>query len=554
MQYRFDQIAFNSTAKKKPTDDDKEHYIGLEHLDSDCLSITRWGSDVAPTGEKLLMKKGDILFGKRRAYQRKVGIAPFDGIFSAHGMVLRPNEEVINKDFFPFFISSDQFMERAVRISVGGLSPTINWKDLREQEFELPSLDKQLVLADKLWAAYRLKESYKKLLVATDEMVKSQFIEMFGERTTTPVGYYIKDSFPGDWGKEDLDGTGVKVIRTTNFTNFGKLNLSEVVTRSIEEHKIQKKQILKYDTILERSGGTADNPVGRVVLFEEDEQYLCNNFTQVLRFKDIDPRFAFYALFYFYQMNKTSIRSMGSKTTGIQNLNMSKYLEIGIPNADEDEQKQFVSIAEQADKSKFVGFKSQFIEMFYNDNFTCEKLKAHIEVIRGVSYKPTDVRDAKDKDSSVILRSNNIFNGLINYDDIVFVDSTRVSEAQELSKGDIVMCGSNGSKNLVGKAAMITEPPLHKTSFGTFCLGIRCKDTIHPMYLSSYFQTSIYRNKIEELGAGSNILNIKPDYINNMEIPVPRIEQQLKFVSIAEQADKSKLLHRKSIKYSKYSL
>ena len=369
MQYRFDQIAFNSTAKKKPTDDDKEHYIGLEHLDSDCLSITRWGSDVAPTGEKLLMKKGDILFGKRRAYQRKVGIAPFDGIFSAHGMVLRPNEEVINKDFFPFFISSDQFMERAVRISVGGLSPTINWKDLREQEFELPSLDKQLVLADKLWAAYRLKESYKKLLVATDEMVKSQFIEMF-----------------------------------------------------------------------------------------------------------------------------------------------------------------------------------------YNDNFTCEKLKAHIEVIRGVSYKPTDVRDAKDKDSSVILRSNNIFNGLINYDDIVFVDSTRVSEAQELSKGDIVMCGSNGSKNLVGKAAMITEPPLHKTSFGAFCLGIRCKDTIHPMYLSSYFQTSIYRNKIEELGAGSNILNIKPDYINNMEIPVPRIEQQLKFVSIAEQADKSKLLHRKSIKYSKYSL
>ena len=189
---------------------------------------------------------------------------------------------------------------------------------------------------------------------------------------------------------------------------------------------------------------------------------------------------------------------------------------------------------------------SQFIEMFYNDNFTCEKLKAHIEVIRGVSYKPTDVRDAKDKDSSVILRSNNIFNGLINYDDIVFVDSTRVSEAQELSKGDIVMCGSNGSKNLVGKAAMITEPPLHKTSFGAFCLGIRCKDTIHPMYLSSYFQTSIYRNKIEELGAGSNILNIKPDYINNMEIPVPRIEQQLKFVSIAEQADKSKFVGFKS--------
>ena len=186
--------------------------------------------------------------------------------------------------------------------------------------------------------------------------LKSQFIEMFGKRSTTPVGNYIKDSFPGEWGKEDKEGNGVKVIRTTNFTNSGKLNLSEVVSRSIEERKVQKKQIQKYDTILERSGGTADNPVGRVVLFEEDEQYLCNNFTQVLRFKDIEPRFTFYALFYFYQTNKTAIRSMGSKTTGIQNLNMSKYLEIGIPNANEFEQKQFVSIAEQADKSKQVSY------------------------------------------------------------------------------------------------------------------------------------------------------------------------------------------------------
>ena len=306
MKYCFDQIAINSTAKKKPIDADKEHYIGLEHLDSDCLIVSRWGAEVTPIGEKLLMQKGDILFGKRRAYQRKVGIAPFDGIFSAHGMVLRPREDVVTKEFFPFFIASDQFMERAVRISVGGLSPTINWKDLKEQEFELPSLEEQRVLAEKsleeqrvlaekLWAAYRLKESYKRLLTATDEMVKSQFIEMFGNHSTTPVSYYIADSYPGEWGEEDKAGSGVKVIRTTNFTNAGKLDLTDVVTRSIIEKKVKRKTIKKFDTILERSGGTAENPVGRVVLFEEDDQYLCNNFTQVLRFKDIDPRYAFYS-------------------------------------------------------------------------------------------------------------------------------------------------------------------------------------------------------------------------------------------------------------------
>ena len=194
-------------------------------------------------------------------------------------------------------------------------------------------------------------------------MYQSQFIEMFCSRDTTPVGNYIEDSYPGEWGTEDKDGDGVKVIRTTNFTNTGKLDLADVVTRSIIEKKIERKTIHKYDTILERSGGTTDNPVGRVVLFEEDDVYLCNNFTQVLRFKNIDPRFAFYSLFYFYQTNKTAIRAMGNKTTGIQNLNMSKYLEIGIPNASEEEQHKFVLIAQQADKSKFSGLKSQFIEM-----------------------------------------------------------------------------------------------------------------------------------------------------------------------------------------------
>ena len=106
--------------------------IGLEHLDAGTLTVSRWGSEVAPVGEKLIMRKGDVLFGKRRAYQKKVAIAPFDGIFSAHGMVLRPREDVITKEFFPLFINSDYFLDEAIRISVGSLSPTVNWKDLKD--------------------------------------------------------------------------------------------------------------------------------------------------------------------------------------------------------------------------------------------------------------------------------------------------------------------------------------------------------------------------------------------------------------------------------------
>lgn len=190
-KYRFEQIAINSTEKKKPVEEDRFTYLGLEHLDSGSLKVTRFGSDVAPIGEKLVMRKGDVLFGKRRAYQKKVAIAPFDGIFSAHGMVLRPHVEVIDSDFFPLFISSDYFLDAAIKISVGSLSPTINWRDLKILEFDLPDLETQRKLAAVLWSINDTMESYKKLISVTDELVKSQFIEMFGDPVTNPNGWPI---------------------------------------------------------------------------------------------------------------------------------------------------------------------------------------------------------------------------------------------------------------------------------------------------------------------------------------------------------------------------
>lgn len=354
MQYRFDQIAFNSTVKKKPTDDDKEHYIGLEHLDSDCLSITRWGSDVAPTGEKLLMKKGDILFGKRRAYQRKVGIAPFDGIFSAHGMVLRPNEEVINKDFFPFFISSDQFMERAVRISVGGLSPTINWKDLREQEFELPSLDKQLVLADKLWAAYRLKESYKKLLVATDEMVKSQFIEMFGNCQQVEKLSSLCDTFiDRDWiESKDQSDEGIRLVQTGNVGN-GFFKGKEDKCRFISNETFDRlhcTEIFSGDILVSR----LPDPIGRACMSPNGLGRMITAVDcSIIRLKESILADFFIA----YTMTPNYSAQINEVTTGTTRRRVSRANlgNVKVPVPQIDKQKLFVSIAEQADKSKLTG-------------------------------------------------------------------------------------------------------------------------------------------------------------------------------------------------------
>src|SRR5690606_38783594 len=158
--WRFDQIATNVNVRiDNPSESGMEHYVGLEHLDPDSLRIRRWGSPDDVEATKLMFKKGDIIFGRRRAYQRKLGVAEFDGICSAHAMVLRAKPEVVLPEFLPFFMQSDRFMNRAVEISVGSLSPTINWKTLAVQEFALPSLNEQRRLVVALSEAVNMASS-----------------------------------------------------------------------------------------------------------------------------------------------------------------------------------------------------------------------------------------------------------------------------------------------------------------------------------------------------------------------------------------------------------
>ena len=355
MNYRFDKIAFNSTAKKTPTESDKEHYIGLEHIDSECLEITRWGSDVAPIGEKLIMKKGDVLFGKRRAYQRKLAIAPFDGIFSAHGMVLRPNEEVVDKNYFPFFMSSDLFMERAVQISVGGLSPTINWKDLREQEFPLPSLAEQKVLAEKLWAAYRLKESYKKLLAATEEMVKSQFIEMFkSEDNYEPLEnvVVVKD----DCRKPINDGVRGSMKEGELYPYYGATGVVDYINDYITDEELL--------CIAEDCGNYKAG---------EDSSYIINGKAWVNNHAHLVKTKECCEIKYLHQYLKiTDLMPYVSGTTRLK-LTQKKMKEIPVLLPSIELQNKFVSIAEQADKSGFELRKSidaidKVIKSLINEN------------------------------------------------------------------------------------------------------------------------------------------------------------------------------------------
>lgn len=191
-KYKFEEIAINMTEKRKPVEADKYTYIGLEHLDAGNIHVARWGSEVPLKGEKLVMHAGDVLLGKRNAYLRRAAVAPHDGLFSAHGMVLNPNLKVVDKDFFPFFIFSDYFFDAAIRISVGSLSPTINWRDLAKIEFSIPEMEKQRSIALTLWSINNTIEKYKALDKATENLIKGKFVDMFGDPYKNPMGWPVK--------------------------------------------------------------------------------------------------------------------------------------------------------------------------------------------------------------------------------------------------------------------------------------------------------------------------------------------------------------------------
>ena len=144
------------------------------------------------------------------------------------------------------------------------------------------------------------------------------------------------------------------------------------------------------------------------------------------------------------------------------------------------------------------------------------KVKDIAMQIRGVSYHPEDLHDNLDEDSVVLLRANNIKDGKLILDDVVYVSKSKVAEQQYLQTGDILICASSGSKELVGKAAFV-DSVKNPMTFGAFCKVVRPQPE-YSEYLGHYFNSPVYRRKISALSAGANINNIKNEHIDNLDI------------------------------------
>lgn len=242
---RFDEFAQNIAQRVDPAESDADVYVGLEHLDPDSLRIRRFGVPEDVIGQKLQFKTGDIIFGRRRAYQRKLGIAETNGICSAHAMVVRAITDQVDPNYLPFFLQSDMFMERAIAISVGSLSPTINWRTLRTQQFPLPSAEDQKKISRLLLAAEEaIEESINSLeqLHLSRRVVVFQELSKFVALAESDDGVELCDV--NDICEQVTDGThftptyvdeGIPFLRVTDIQD-ASIDWSDVKRIPVQEH------------------------------------------------------------------------------------------------------------------------------------------------------------------------------------------------------------------------------------------------------------------------------------------------------------------------------
>ena len=346
ISFKFEEIAQKISKTVKPEEVEVDIYVGLEHLDGEDIHIRRKGVPSDVKGGKLRCYPGDIIFGKRRAYQRKAAIVDFDGICSAHAFVFRANPEVIDPKLFPFFLHSDAFMHRMVDISVGGLSPTINWGDLKHQEFLLPPKDQQAQLAKLLWAmddvierenqlVNSVKKSYDTLI--NQFMIHGNYQD--GQLIKTKCGlldsrietYKLKDClsekpmYGANASSKAYEPDSPRYIRITDIDDEGNLIKEDKVT--IDSLDYKQYVLSDNDFLFARTGNT----VGKTLLYKSDmgSAVFAGYLIKFSINKELlNPQF----LFYFTKSLKyESFKRKMIKVGAQPNINSEEYQSIVLP-------------------------------------------------------------------------------------------------------------------------------------------------------------------------------------------------------------------------------
>lgn len=333
-----------------------EFYVAGDHMDTDSLSIPRRGSfltdDVGPAFIREF-KEGQVLYGSRRTYLRKVAVADFDGVTANTTFVLETKDEnVLRQRLLPFIMYTEGFTAWSIKKSRGSTNPYVLFKDLADYEFDLPSIKEQDKLAEVLWSINDTLQAYQNLLTQTDALVQAQFVEMFGDLDANTKNYPVKKlsdiaSYwngltykPSDEVKSNKEG--ILVLRSSNIQN-GVLNFEDNVFVSCE---IKERLFVKENDILMCVRNGSANLVGKTAMI--------NNLTTPMTF----GAFMMIIRSEYYPFLKTYFETPFFRnriTTGTSTINQitTKMLnQIHIPIPDLDKVEQFDDFVCQAASSK----------------------------------------------------------------------------------------------------------------------------------------------------------------------------------------------------------
>jgi type I restriction enzyme S subunit len=328
--------------------------VGLEHLAPEDVNLTAWDVDSESTFTKRF-SKGQVLFGRRRAYLKKAAVAPCDGICSGDITVIAAKSDKLAPELLPFVIQNDRFFDFAVEKSAGSLSPRAKWEHLREFEFDLPPIDEQRRLSEVLWAFDDTKQAYKRLIKLTDELVKSRVVEMFGDILTNDKGWVIKPikDFAivkiGPFGSllhaEDYVENGIPLVNPSHIID-GEIVADPKLTLTLEKYQAMAAYALQEgDVVLGRRG-----EIGRCAVVDSSE-YLCGTGSMLIRIeRDYLPMMLQKII-----SSDAMRRVLEDKAVGVTMMNLNAgmiaNLEIIVPPL--SLQNRFADFAAAADKSKF---------------------------------------------------------------------------------------------------------------------------------------------------------------------------------------------------------
>ena len=325
--------------------------VGLEHLIPEEITLTAWDEGGENTFSKMF-RKGNVLFGRRRAYLKKAAVALFDGICSGDITVIEAKPDRILPELLPFIIQNDDLFDFAVGKSAGSLSPRVKWEHLKNYEFELPDMEKQKELAELLWAMDNTKKSYQKLIAATDELVKSQFMEQFGSRekgcycTLEECCVSVTGGSTPSMKREDYYGGDVPFIKSgdvkADYVSSGALWLTQ---RALDETTaryvptgtvivVTRSGILKHNLPV----AITENPVvinQDLKAFEPKPEFL--------------PQYLAWAI-----RSKEDVLLSKTRAMTVDNIESRELYEIPVMIVNIEEQEQFAAFVRQSDKSKFA--------------------------------------------------------------------------------------------------------------------------------------------------------------------------------------------------------